>query len=132
MDSIDKQKAVQLHLLLGEAQELLSHFEGGYSDHFFSAADFHLALVNSIDQIKAGHNDQIGNLYLWFAPSYDWDDFTGTAGESLGNEIYNLLFELKNYSGIRAQTAKCNIQHCPAIPPPNFTNSNSSCHCTSF
>jgi hypothetical protein len=30
-------------------------------------------------------------LFIWFAPSYNWDDFVGTEVENLGNEIFGLL-----------------------------------------
>jgi hypothetical protein len=91
----DNPKLERLYLLLDRAEELASEFTGGYSDHFFSAQEFHAALADSIAKLKLGDTDQLNNLWLWFAPSYDWDDFTHQDGQDLANEIFPLLTDVK-------------------------------------
>jgi hypothetical protein len=41
-------KLNQLYPILEEAGELARQFTGGYSNHFFSAEEFHAALADSI------------------------------------------------------------------------------------
>ncbi len=85
----------RLYLLLDKAEELAGQFTGGYSDHFFSAQEFHKALAESIAKLKSGDTDQLNYLWLWFAPTYDWDDFIHHDGEDLANEIFPLLTNLR-------------------------------------
>lgn len=87
-------KLEALFLLLDEAEQLAGEFIGGYSDHFFSAQEFHAALADSIEKLKAGDLEQIKDLWLWFAPSYDWDDFIDD-GVDIANKIFALLSELE-------------------------------------
>lgn len=88
-------KLQQLIKLLDEAEQLAGQFTGGYSDHFFSAQEFHSALKESVNKLKAGDIEQLNNLWLWFAPTYDWDDFIHQDGEDLANAIHPLVTELK-------------------------------------
>jgi hypothetical protein len=92
----DNPKFEQLYLLLDKAVELAEEFTGGYSNHFFSAQEFHAALAESIAKLKAGDTDQLNDLWLWFAPTYDWDDFIHQDGQDLANEIFPLLTDLRN------------------------------------
>jgi hypothetical protein len=92
---IENSKLERLVELLDEAEKLAGQYTGGYSDHFFSAEEFHTALAASIQKLKAGDNDQLNTLWLWFAPSYDWDDFISKAGQDLANKIFGLLIELR-------------------------------------
>lgn len=87
----------QLYQLLDSAEKLAKQFTGGYSDHFFSAEEFHTALSDSIAKLKTGDMNQLDILWLWFAPSYDWDDFVQQDGENLANNIFPLLSELRNH-----------------------------------
>lgn len=80
--------------LLDEAEKLAGQFTGGYSDHFFSAEEFHKGLKESITKLKKGNLDELDTLFVWFAPSYDWDDFVGSDGLNLGNEIFELLLKI--------------------------------------
>ena len=91
----DNSKLELLYIQLYKAEKLASQFTGGYSDHFFSAQEFHAALADSIAKLKSGETDQLNRLWLWFAPSYDWDDFTHQEGQDLANEIFSLLTDLK-------------------------------------
>lgn len=88
-------KLQQLIKLLDEAEQLAAQFTGGYSDHFFSAEEFHSALKESVAKLKAGDIKQLTTLWLWFAPTYDWDDFIHQEGENLANAIHPLVTELK-------------------------------------
>jgi len=88
-------KLERLYVILEKAEELVAQFEGGYSDHFFSAQEFHTALSESIAKLKADDIDQLDDLWLWFAPSYDWDDFTRQHGQDLAKEIFSLITELR-------------------------------------
>jgi hypothetical protein len=92
---LDNPKLDRLYLLLDKAEELARQFTGGYSNHFFSAEEFHTSLADSIAKIKSGDIDQLNNLWLWFAPSCDWDDFTNQEGQDLINQIFPLLTDLK-------------------------------------
>jgi hypothetical protein len=89
-------KLQQLIKFLDEAEQLAGQFTGGYSDHFFSAEEFHAALKESINKLKAGDMEQLNNLWLWFAPTYDWDDFIHHDGEDLANAIHPLITEQRN------------------------------------
>ena len=93
--TLHNSKLEQLITLLDEAEQLAGQFTGGYSDHFFSAEEFHSALKESVNKLKAGDIEQLNNLWLWFAPTYDWDDFIHQDGEDLANAIHPLVTELK-------------------------------------
>jgi hypothetical protein len=82
--------------LLDKAEKLASEFSGGYSNHFLSAEEFHAGLSKSIDKLKKGDNNEINNLYFWFAPTCDWDDLIGIDGSDLANEIFKLLSDLRD------------------------------------
>lgn len=84
----------QLLTLLGKAQELSSQYTGGYSEHFFSAEEFHAELKKSIQNLKAGELNELSNLQLYFIPTSDWDDFIGFEGMDLANEIFEIISEL--------------------------------------
>lgn len=94
---VDNPKLDRLYLLLNKAEKLARQFTGGYSDHFLSAKEFHASLADSIAKLKLGDTEQLNILWLWFAPSYDWDDFTHQDGQELANEIFLLLSDLKSH-----------------------------------
>jgi|GEM_PF-889439 len=91
----DNIKIEGLIKLLDKAENLAGQFTGGYSNNFLSAQEFHAALKDSIKKLKAGDNDQLNELWLWFAPTCDWDDFIQKEGEDLANEIHPLVTELR-------------------------------------
>ena len=93
--TLDNSKLERLLKLLDEAEKLAGQFSGGYSNNFFSAQEFHTAFTDSINKLKAGDTDQLNNLWLWFAPTCDWDDFIHKDGEDLANEIHPLVTELR-------------------------------------
>jgi hypothetical protein len=77
--------------LLGQAEKLASEFRGGYSGKFLSAEEFHRALSDSISKLKKGDKTQLDTLHIWFLLTSCWDDFIGTEGQVLANEISGLL-----------------------------------------
>jgi hypothetical protein len=94
--TLDNLKLELLLKLLDKAEKLAGQFSGGYSNNFFSAQEFHKALADSINKLKAGDTDQLHDLWLWFAPSCDWDDFIHRDGEDLASEIHPLVTDLIN------------------------------------
>ena len=92
--TIDK-KLSRLYSLLENAEKLAREFSGGYSNHFIDAEDFHKSLSESIIKLKSGNWDEIDRLWVWFAPTCDWDDLIGRDGEVLANEVFLLLSDLK-------------------------------------
>jgi hypothetical protein len=93
----DNPKLEQLIKLLDQAEKLASQFSGGYSNNFFSAQEFYAALADSINKLKGGDLDQLNYLWVWFAPTCDWDDFIHQEGEDLANKIFALLSELRSH-----------------------------------
>jgi len=93
----DKYKLNHLFRLLDDAEKLANQFTGGYSNQFRSAEEFHLALADSIAKLKSDDNEQIDRLWLWFAPTCTWDDFIGLEGVNLGQEIIEILSDLKDH-----------------------------------
>jgi len=81
---------------LESLEYLAGQFSGGYSGQFLSAEEFHLALVDSITKLKNGDNSQLDNLNIWFLPTACWDDFVGSDGQDLANEISDLLIKMTN------------------------------------
>ena len=95
LNMTDNRKLDLLFELLEKAENLAKQYTGGYSSHFQSAEEFHAALTESISKLKAGDMRQIESLWLWFLPSYDWDDFIRDDREQLANPISEILSELK-------------------------------------
>ena len=89
----DNRKLIEL---LDKAENLAGQFSGGYSGQFLSAEEFHLALVDSITKLKNGDDSQLDNLNIWFLPTSCWDDFVGSDGQELANEISDLLIKMTN------------------------------------
>lgn len=84
----------KLIALLDKAEKLASQFQGGYSRQFLSAEEFHQALLASINALKQGDITQLDKLWTWFSPTSCWDDFIGSDGQDLANEIDVLLSTL--------------------------------------
>jgi len=79
---------------LESAEELLSEFSGGYSGKFLSAEEFHSALCDRIEKLKSNDFNVLDDLWIWFAPTCQWDDFVGLDGLELGNKIYEQIDRL--------------------------------------
>lgn len=84
----------KLITLLEKAEQLAREFTGGYSNQFLSAEEFHQALSDSINKLKQGDKTQLDKLNFWFGPTSCWDDFVGSDGQDLANEISGLLSKL--------------------------------------
>jgi hypothetical protein len=91
---MDQSNFAALLILLDDAENLLSQFTGGYSNHFSSAQEFYEELKSSIEKLKEGDLTELENLKGYFAPTCDWDDFTHFDGQDLGNKIYGLILDL--------------------------------------
>jgi hypothetical protein len=76
---------------LKEAYQLASQYEGGYSGDFLDAKDFAKALNDAIAVFESGDDSCVKNLWLWFAPTTEWDNFVGLEGMDLGNSIFKKL-----------------------------------------
>lgn len=55
---------------LEKAEQLASEFTNGNSGELLDARQFHVAL-------KKGELNVLENLWLWFSPTCQWDDFIG-------------------------------------------------------
>lgn len=95
--SPDDPKLERLYLLLDKAEQLAGEFSGGFSNHFLSAEEFHASLTRRSSKLESGDLEQINDLWLWFAPTGDWDDFIGQDGNDLANELFALLTDLKEF-----------------------------------
>lgn len=76
---------------LKKAHALASEFTGGYSELFFSAEEFADALGKAISELERGNKAVVDDLYLWFLPTSDWDDFIKMEGLELGQRVSELL-----------------------------------------
>jgi len=83
---------------LHKAEKLLAEFKGGYSNRFDSAQDFHSHLVDFIDDIEYGNQTDLSKLWIWFAPTFDWDDLVGMDGLEIGNRIFERVDNWKKYN----------------------------------
>lgn len=85
-------KIASLIIDLKKAGKILSEYSGGYSGKFLSAEEFHKDLLDSITKLENGDNSVIENLWVWFAPTCQWDDFVGDI--DLGEKIFQKLDEI--------------------------------------
>ena len=79
---------------LKKAEKILSEYSGGYSGEHLSAEDFHSDLVDRIKKLENGDESVIEDLWVWFAPTCQWDDFVGNI--DLGGRIFQRLNKIKN------------------------------------
>lgn len=79
---------------LKRAEKILSEYSGGYSGEHLSAEEFHKDLVDRIKKLESGDLSVIEDLWIWFAPTCQWDDFVGNV--ELGENIFQKLDKLKN------------------------------------
>ena len=81
--------------LLDKSEKMVSKYEGGYSGEYLSAQEFHTDLKAAITDYRNGNDKKLDLFYIWFAPTCQWDDFVGKEGESLANEIFEIVNKLK-------------------------------------
>ena len=78
---------------LHKAEIELSNWSGGYSGEHFSAEEFRSDLRDRINRLEKGDRSVIEDLWIWFAPTCQWDDFVGDI--KLGDIIFAKLNEIK-------------------------------------
>ncbi len=78
---------------LKKAEKILSEYSGGYSGEHLSAEEFHKDIVDRIKRLESGDKSVIEDLWIWFAPTCQWDDFVGNI--ELGERIFQKLDKLK-------------------------------------
>lgn len=79
---------------LKKAEKILAEYSGGYSGEHLSAEEFHKDLIDRISILENGDETVIEDLWRWFAPTCQWDDFVGNV--DLGERIFQQLNRLKN------------------------------------
>lgn len=76
---------------LQKAQLLLNSYTGGYLGKYGSTEEFLADLEKNIKSLQNGDNSSLRELWILFAPTSTWDDFTGIDGMTLGNQIFEQL-----------------------------------------
>ena len=89
-----RNKVVSLLSDLKKAEKILSGYSGGYSGEHLSAKEFHTDLADRIKKLENGDENVIEDLWVWFAPTCQWDDFVGDI--DLGEKIFQQLDKIKN------------------------------------
>ncbi len=79
---------------LKKAERILSEYSGGYSGEHLSTEEFYTDLVDRIKKLVNGDESVIEDLWIWFAPTCQWDDFFGDI--DLGETIFQQLDKIKN------------------------------------
>lgn len=93
MDNNSKNYIQSLINDLKEAEKILSEYSGGYSGQYISAEEFHKDLKDRIFKLENGNEAVLEDLWIWFAPSCQWDEFVGDA--ILGERIFQQIIALK-------------------------------------
>lgn len=73
---------------LKQAEKILIESAGSNS----VATEFHTELVESITRLENGDKSVISDLWIWFTPTFEWDDFGRDV--NLGEKIYQQLNKL--------------------------------------
>lgn len=79
---------------LDEALLITSRTTGGYNYEFSGAEEFHSALTESTNRLKAGDKNQINHLQRWFNTAGAWDEFVPMEDKPLANDIEYLLYKI--------------------------------------
>ena len=82
---------IKLLQLLEQSIQILETCSEGYSGEFISAEEFCATFKLSVSKLRNGDNTQLKKLWTWFAPTCQWDDFAGSYGIDLGDDIFNLI-----------------------------------------
>lgn len=75
---------------LKKAEKILSEYSGEH----MSAEEFHQDLKDRISKLEKGDEAVLEDLWIWFAPTCQWDDFVWDA--ILGERIFQQIIVLKN------------------------------------
>ncbi len=81
---------------LHQAKKLLSSMNSGKSTNFRSLKEFHETLIDAIDDLEFGNNNDLTVFYRWFTPNSDWHEFTGQIGEELRISVFERVSNWKN------------------------------------
>ena len=84
---------------LKKAEKILSEYSGGYSGEHISAEEFHKDLVDRVQRLEKGDESVLIDLWIWFAPTCQWDDFVGNIG--LGERIFQKVRKLKKSASLK-------------------------------
>lgn len=78
---------------LKEAEKILSEYSGGYSGQYRSAEEFHKDFKDRLFELENGNEAVLEDLWIWFAPTCQWDAFVGDAllGERIFQQITTAL-----------------------------------------
>ncbi len=76
---------------LHKAENLLSKLKGGHSGKFNSKEDFYNAFAEELDEVESDNVADFTLMWRWFMPGFEWNDFTGSEGKILGNQIFSRL-----------------------------------------
>ena len=82
---------------LHKAEVFLANYTEGHSGEFTSVESFREALAEAIYDFN-DNNPDLTNIWRWFAPTCQWDDFTGKKGTELGNKIFERVDKWKKHN----------------------------------
>lgn len=80
--------------LLKKAYDETLPYTGGYSDNFMGIEEFRAALKQATEKLEKEDYGDLIKLLSWFAPTYDWDDFSDNS--DLGHDIYVSLQKVES------------------------------------
>jgi hypothetical protein len=81
---------------LNDAIKIVSKYSGGYSGDMISAEEFTQRLREEVDNIKQQDFPDLNLIWLWFAPTCHWDDFTSSEDSDIANRIFEKVSIWKN------------------------------------
>lgn len=81
----------QLQTLPEEAEAIAAGYTGGQSSSFASAEALTKAIHLAVLKLRFKDKSDIPSLYLWFAPTGNWDSIIGPACTDTGNKIFAIL-----------------------------------------
>ena len=84
---------------LKKAEKILSEYSGGYSGEHISAEEFHKDLMDRIEKLERNDESVLVDLWIWFAPTCQWDDFVGDI--ALGERIYQRINKIKKSASFK-------------------------------
>lgn len=79
--------------LLQAASNKTAKLTGGYSGNHLSVEEFHAYLMKSINQLRQKDFSVLDNLWGWFAPTCQWDDFVGDV--EMGDSIFRQIDKIR-------------------------------------
>ncbi len=89
----------ELITALEAALDVARQYRGSGSNNFYDIEEFCGVLEEVIAGFKAGNLMRLDDVWLWFAPTCDWDDLIGLPGFDFGNRVYELVERVKKTRG---------------------------------